>query len=274
MTIKGLLKPFRRGTARPHYEFVPEGWARGIVDPRVKGWNVASVPQAQERRLAQWRAGLAGTGPLGIGERKTATAAADLALHNTLVTFAYVAALAADGCDRMSLLDWGGGMGQYALAARAALPGVAVDYFCKEVAVQCESGRQIDPQATFFTSDDEFAGRTFDLVFASGALHYENDWVALLGRLAAATGRYLFVTRLPVVSESKSFVVLQRAYEHGYETEYLGWCLNRGEWLDAAARLGLEPVREFLVAESAHVARAPEQYRVRGFLFRPKSRAA
>jgi putative methyltransferase (TIGR04325 family) len=274
--LKQLVRNFgarkRRGQAR--YEYVPEGWQRAVRDWRVKGWDVDAVPRAQGRWLTQLRSNLAGTAPLGVRSKDTAFTPTDAAEHNTAVSFAYVVTLTAlsaatEGRRRISLLDWGGGVGQYALIARAVAPQVAIAYHCKEVAVQCEAGRRELPDATFYASDDEFCCQKFDLVLASGALHYAQNWREVLARLATATERYLFVTRQPTVLEAESFVVLQRAYEYGYNTEYLGWCLNRTDFLAAASEFGLKLVREFVVAEWADIPGAPEACHDRGYLFRP-----
>lgn len=80
---------------------------------------------------------------------------------------------------------------------------------------------------------------------------------------------YLYVTRLPIVSKAPSFVVVQRPWPFGYETEFLGWFLNRGELLECARDSGLELTREFLIQEMPVVKGAPEQGEYRGFLFRP-----
>ena len=274
--LKQLVRNFgsRKRLGRARYEFVPDGWDRAIRDCRVKGWDVEAVPRAQARWLARLRSNLLDTAPLGVRSNDAAFTPTDVANHNTAVSFAYVASLAAlsaatEGHRRISMLDWGGGVGQYALVARAAIPHVAIDYFCKEMPVQCEAGRRELPDATFFTSDDEFAGRKFDLVLASGALHYDQQWCDVLKRLASVTRRYLFVTRQPTILQAKSYVVLQRAYEHGYDTEYLGWCLNRTEFLAAATAAGLKLLREFVVAEWADILHAPEPYHDRGYLFTP-----
>ena len=87
-------------------------------------------------------------------------------------------------------------------------------------------------------------------------------------RLAVLTRSYLFITRLPIVEQSKSFVVIQRPYACGYETEYPGWFLNRGELLTYTEQIGLHLQREFLIQERPHVPNAPEQAAYRGFLFR------
>ena len=105
----------------------------------------------------------------------------------------------------------------------------------------------------------------------SSSLQYSERWRETLAGLAAATAGYLFVTRVPVALRSPSFVVLQRAQRHGYGTEYLGWVLNRGELLEAAAESGLELVRELLLEARFSAAGAPEDpVGHRGFLFRPK----
>jgi len=68
--------------------------------------------------------------------------------------------------------------------------------------------------------------------------------------------------------EVASFVVLQRAGYHGYGTEYLGWVINRGEFLESAGQAGLDLVREFVIGYSHHVAGAPETPVAQsGFLF-------
>ena len=58
-------------------------------------------------------------------------------------------------------------------------------------------------------------------------------------RSAARRPAGSYVTRLPIALDAPSFVVLQRAGAYGYETEYLGWVVNRDELLDAAFRTGL-----------------------------------
>jgi hypothetical protein len=87
--------------------------------------------------------------------------------------------------------------------------------------------------------------------------------------LAESTGRLLLVTRLPVVREAASYVVLQRAHRYGYDTEYLGWRLNRDEFLTAASQVGLTLLREFVLGEEEWAGGAPEPARASGFLFRP-----
>lgn len=253
---------------RPEWEYVPEGWQ--LRDPNVKGWDVESVARTKAEDFRALRGRLQGTGPLGVENPERLPTERDYAASNTLMCYAYVLALAARRKERISLLDWGGGVGHYLLISRALLPGVEIDYHCKDLPGICAEGRRLLPEARFYDDEEECFRRTYDLVLASASLHYSQDWKRTLSRLAAAARPHLFVTRLPTVRRVPSFVVLQRPYPYGYDTEYLGWFLNRDEFLAAAATSGLSLVREFLIDERPTVHRAPEQPDTRGFLFRSR----
>lgn len=182
--------------------------------------------------------------------------------------FAYALALAAAGRSKLSLLDWGGGVGHYGAISRVLLPRVDVEYHCRDLPLFCRAGRDLFPQGTFHEREEECLARRYDLVLASSSLQYSQDWQRVAGRLARASGSYLLITRLPVVERVPSFVVVQRPRDLGYPTEYLGWFLNRGEMIRAVEAEGVALVREFLIAEWPWVYRAPEQGDYRGFLFR------
>jgi putative methyltransferase (TIGR04325 family) len=184
--------------------------------------------------------------------------------------FAYVLALASRQMQVLSMLDWGGGLGYYYLFSQHLLPKVKIEYHCKDVPVLVEYAQSLWPDARFY-SDESCLARRYDLVLASGSLHYTEDWRGLLSRLAGATSGYLFVTRLPTILNAKSYAFVQRPYAYGYNTEYLGWCLNRDEFVQQASAAGLRLVREFITGEQASVEKAPEQFIYRGFLFEPPS---
>ena len=256
----------------PEWEYVPEGWERQRRDPSVKGWDVQAVADAYRAKWPSYVAALAGTRPLGVYHEVPAgeaVAGEDASAHNMLVSYAYVLALTARRKQRVSLLDWGGGPGHYLALSRAVLPDVEIDYSSRDVPALTAYGRELFPEATFY-DDDSCLERRYDLVLASGSLQYSEDWPRTLAGLGRAAGEYLYVTRLPVARAAPSFVVLQRAYDYGYETEYVGWVLNRDELLRAAASAGLELVREFLLEARFSAAGAPEDpVGHRGFLFRP-----
>lgn len=243
----------------PEWEYVPEGW-----DRQVKGWEIEAVARAYARKWPDYVAAIEAPQPLGVHHETAEITTDDPGAHNMLVSFAYVLALAARGRERISVLDWGGGLGHYHALARSVLPGVAFDYHVKETPAVAAQGREL-VGAVVFHEDDSCLDRRYDLVVASSSLQYEPDWQALLGRLAGAAERHLYVARVPVAPEAPSFVVLQRAQAYGYETEYLGWVLNRRDLLAAA---GLPLAREFLLDARFSAAGAPENpVEHRSFLF-------
>jgi hypothetical protein len=69
-------------------------------------------------------------------------------------------------------------------------------------------------------------------------------------------------------NDAPSFVALQRPYAYGYETEYPLWILNEREFIAAAERSGMKPVREFLFGEGPPILNAPARGIFKGFLFR------
>lgn len=261
--------PVAEPEAEPEWEYVPEGWARTESDPRVKGWDVEAVAAAYREKWPRFLQAIDGARPLGVyhevGDDEAITGE-DAAAHNLLLTFAYVAALAAHGKRQLTFLDWGGGLGHYGAIARAVLP-VDVDYHCREVGQIAAVAQDVGP-AGRFVSDDSWGDRAYDLVMASGSLQYAEVWCAQLADLARVCSGYLYVTRLPYARSAPSFHVLQRAYRYGYETEYVGWVVNRGELLDCAAGLGLTLEREFVIDAWLSARGAPEDpIGHRGFLF-------
>jgi putative methyltransferase (TIGR04325 family) len=256
----------------PEWEYVPEGWERRD-DPRVAGWDVATVLDAYRTKLPEFRKLLEGTDPIAV-----ATSAAfpvgppSIEHQNQILAFAYALALASRTRDSLTVLDWGGGLGFFYFLTRALLPReVGIEYHCKEVPTLCSYGREALPEIRFHSVDSCLDG-TYDFVLASSSLQYSEDWAHVLEGLAGAARRYLFLTRVPVVFTHPSFVVLQRTHGHTFQTEYLSWVLNRGELLERAEDNGLELVREFLLGDKPPVVGAPEQDETRGFFFRPTPR--
>jgi len=247
----------------PEWEYVPEGWSR-----EVGGWNVESVEAEERRKWDDFVAAARTTDPLSLDYEARELDISSYAAHNTVVSFGYAAALAAHERDRMTVLDWGGGLGHYRVLAEQLLPETAIEYCCKDVPVLVAAGRELQPDAEF-TSDDAVLERDFDLVVASSSLHYVEHWADLLARLAGAARSWLYVARVPVALAAPSHVVLQRASAHGYGTDYLGWVLNRNELLRTAAESSLTLVREFLVSAWFDADGAPERPTGhRSFLFR------
>lgn len=236
----------------------------------MTGWDVPGVRDAYRAKLTAFRSIVAGPGPLAESTSASVSITTpSVTDQNAILAFAYSLALAARTRDSVSVLDWGGGIGLFALLARALLPPeVEIEYHCKELPLVCSYGREAMPEVKFH-DDESCLERTYDLVVASSSLHYTEDWAPLLERLGRATTGYLYLGRVPLVVSSPSFVVLQRAYKCGFGTEYLSWVLNRDELLESARRAKLELVREFLLGYKPAISDAPEQDETRGLLFRP-----
>jgi putative methyltransferase (TIGR04325 family) len=273
--LRGLRD--RLAPQQPEWEYVPEGWARARTDPRVSGWNVDAVVERYRRLWPEWSRALVGTGTLGVDyTRSLRTYDSDARrvptdlpwAHNAVMSYAYVLALTAHERQRLSVFDWGGGVGQFLPLSRALLPGVEFDYHVKDVPDLCSLGRELNPEASFY-EDDSWRRRRYDLTVSSSAFQFTEEWRSTLEALAEVTARHLFISRLPIISRSPSFVVLQRAEPYGFQTQFLGWFLNRDEFVDCTRGAGLELVREFVMMDETPAHAAPEQATYRGFLFRP-----
>lgn len=248
----------------PDWEYLRAGWPDG--SKHLRGWNDDSVVSTQLSRWPAFVESVHGASPFGLSH-ESAVPGTDYAVHNTVMSFAYVLARGAHNRDRLSMLDWGGGIGHYYLYARALMPELTLDYSCYDLPSLTEGGRRVLPQVNFYNSEEAALSRRYDLVIASSSLQYAEDWRTKLAGLAGVCDGYLYVTRQPFVRHSPSFVVVQRPYRHGYQTEYPGWFLNESEFLGVTAEIGLTLLREFLIQERPSVPGAPEQADYRGFLF-------
>lgn len=249
------------------FEWIPEGWKYLETHPSVRGWESTAILDIYKNKWSDYVSRVEGTAPISFTPESPGSERGNLINQNTIMIFAYSLALAARGRQKISILDWGGSLGHYYLLAKAFLPGVEVEYHCKDVPMMAEYGQKLLPQARFY-ADDTCLSKPYDFVLASGSLQYSQDWSTVLSRLAAATSGYLLVTRLPTAKTVPSYVFIQRPYSHGYNTEYLAWCLNREELMQVAQATGLELMREFVVGDDHPILNAPESCEYYGFLFR------
>jgi putative methyltransferase (TIGR04325 family) len=236
----------------------PAGWShQSIADRQIAGWD-------------DFLAGLDSRRPIGVPTKMRPEENIDVTVHNAVMIFAYfLGRVRADSRSQTpSVLDWGGGIGQYYRYAKAFYPDVPWDFSVKEVAELAEAGRARNPGATFFSDDAMALSRRYDGVCASGSIMYDRDVHRLIGKLCYAAEHYLLVTRTPFLDVSDDFVVVQRPYRYGYMTEYAGWFLNRERFIRTVEGHGFVLDREFPLAERPYVPNAPEQCRYRGFLFR------
>lgn len=269
--IKKFIPPIvidgirRARTRRPQWEYMPGGW--DSVDQKITGWDIQSIADAEMRKWEAFSGLLEGSGILGINHEDLHPTTTNPTAHNAVMSFGYVLGLAAAGRDRLSILDWGGGLGHYYLFAKTLLPEIQLEYHCRDLPPYCRYGRDLLPAVTFHDNDDRWPQMKFDLVFSSSAMQYVRGWQGQLAQLSSAFSRYMFITRIPMAQTTPSFVVLQRPYDLEYSAEYLGWVFNQTEFLQAARSQGVQLAREFLVMEDPVILNAPEQPHYRGFLF-------
>jgi putative methyltransferase (TIGR04325 family) len=251
---------------RPEWEYVPEGLPPN--DSSATGWDHPSVIETQRRKWPEFVRAIQSTNPLGVYHEAAHIESENPAAHNFVLAFAYVLARAAVGRRSLSVLDWGGGLGHYAVIARATLPEVSIEYTVFDLPGICAAGQVGLPDVRFTSDVEECLSRPYDLILASSSLQYATDWRGLLRRFAASATDWIFLSRTPFVDRSPSFVVVQRPHSAGgYQTEYFSHVFNRAELLAEVAAAGLVLEREFLmIIERVAAVGAPEPFEYRGFL--------
>jgi putative methyltransferase (TIGR04325 family) len=248
----------------PEWEIVADTDATWAALP---GWDHGSIAALQAAKWPEFVRSVEGPGMLGRSHEGTA-GLPDLATHNTLMTFGYALSRSCGGLATASVLDWGGGVGHYALYSRALLPGVAFDYHVKDLPGLCEAGRSLAPDVTFHDGDETALARRYDFVIASSSIQYVRDPHAMLRRLCEASKEYLLITRTPFLEKHDDMLVVQRPHRYGYMTEYAGWFMNLDRFIQSAAENGFVLDRQFLIGEQPYLPdfEGPVQYY--GLLFR------
>ena len=269
---RALIPPFlwhlatraSRGSSH-EWEWWPQGFA---TLPAGQGWSQNEVAQQYEAGQRRFEQELNRTEPLGIEHQNDEVGFHQLFLHNLWMTFGVVLSRAAQDRQQLSVLDWGGGVGNMALLAQALRPDIQLNYSCKEVETVARAGSRIHPEWTFYFDDLCFE-RTYDLVMAITSIHYNENWKEVFEKLVRSSTNWLFIGRLPMCFDSPSYVFVQRAASYGFNTQYIGWCLNRAEFLEQVQQQGWQIEREFLVGEAPPIHQAPSRCQYRSFLLRP-----
>ena len=242
-------------------EYVPQGWYA------LEGWKNPGIAEAQEKHWPTIVRNLEGPGPLGVSHLPEVTSREQRAAHNTMMSYGYVLARAARNKERISILDWGAGLGHYYLYSKALLRELEIEYHSYDFPQICAKARKLQPDIHAHENESELLGNKYDLVLSSSSLHYVEDWRGQLRKLAALTREFLYIARLQSIAVAPSFVALHKIFRHGY-SQFLSWCINRTEFVGCAEECGLELLREFVFAEPWTVRGAPEKPETRGFLFR------
>jgi putative methyltransferase (TIGR04325 family) len=261
--VLNSLRRIRRMIVPELLEYAPQGW-RTTLQEGEQGWLADSVVAEQREEWARFSELLRRKGPLGFSpDAPSLDDVANVSFHNINYTYGYVLTRTAFGRERLSVLDWGGGLGHYYLLAKALLPQeVLLNYHCKDVRSLVELGRELAPAITWH-QDDSCLDLEYDLVMVSGSLQYCQDWKDLLGKIRKASKRYFYLTRTPVVQVAPSFVAIQRAYG----TRMLHLQFNEKELLAEVDKLGFTLVREIALGDRVYIKNAPEDAVLKGWLF-------
>jgi putative methyltransferase (TIGR04325 family) len=235
-------------------EYAPEGWSTPL--PRSTSSDdswIASLAQervACEKLIVRVRA----HEPL---------LHADLDENSKYCVFGYVLALASRHQTSISVLDYGGNLGDYYWIGKALVAGVELEFHCKELPAIAAAGRELTPEVVWHT-DDTCLEASYDLVMFSSSLQYLPEWKAILQQAAQSTRHSLLLSDVPSVRHVPPFVITQRS--RGRTS--LQYLLNRSEIIDTVQRAGLRLEREFAMGPHPPVANAPEQPTSVGWLFR------
>lgn len=230
------------------------------------GWADDRIARDQARRWPIFVASIAAPAPLDTPHEIENGTHPNMAFHNTYMCFGYVMGTAARQRTNLSVLDWGGGVGNYYAVMGSMWPDLKIEYHCKDLPAFCREGRRLLPESHFY-EDDTCLSRRYDLVMASGSLQCSADWRAVSAGLAAAAGSHLYITRIPILEQHKSLVVRQNAAIHGFNDSLLGWFLNKAEFLAHMESCDVRLVREFLIDEKPYTPAIEETAQYRGFLF-------
>lgn len=252
-----------RGPA-PEWEAVPE--ADWIV---TDGWLHPSIVDTQVAKWQSFAESIARPKPLGMAHEALPGAPINVSSHNIMMTFGYVLGRAITTASKrpVRVLDWGGGIGHYALLAKQLYPETAIDYTICELQPLVEAGRKLVTDVAFTSDGIGSLKDPYDLIYASSSLQYVRDVYGLLAKIAGCGSRWIMICRMPFVDVANDFVVVQRPQRYGYDTEYTGWFLNRNKLVRFMQQCGYELDREFLNDERPTVTGVPEQCSYRGFLF-------
>ena len=235
-----------------HFAYAPEGWSTRLPAGATSQDYWDSII-ARERPLSEALIAR-------LQSRPPMLLTLDQELKDLL--FGYVLALTARDKQKVTVLDYGGSLGDYYWLGKALVPGTDLDYHCKELPKVAEAGRQLTPAVTWHT-DDACLAQPHDLVMFSGSLQCLAGWQDILRRAAQSAPGYLLLSDVPTVRGVPTYVATQ----HSGGTTNLQNLLNHSEIVDTVEGAGLQLVREFDMGAHPAVVNAPEQPSCVGWLF-------
>ncbi len=242
-------------------------WAAPESESTPTAYDAANLVEAAAGRFHELLQTIGGPEPFGClpGEHHGETT---LFWQQQAYPFAYALALSLPSRAPLKILDWGGGLGIYEHLARILYPQVEFEYHIHELPEFARRGPDFTPKARFHSQASDWEADRFDLVMASGALQYAQDWRQALRQLLNVSGRWLYLARIPtLLQESAARRIRHRHFFYGHEANVVFHVLPQRELIERAEQEGLMLVREMIGAEEILV--QPDQIRIpfRGFLF-------
>ena len=268
--VKGLWRVKERLKGHPiEWQVLPGGFDQARRDAKIKGWNEKVISEIYAGEMKEIRALLQQGIPIGLNGLDKPAEVFALFLHNLALTWGWVVGRAAGQELQLSVLDWGGALGNYCVWAHQLRPDLTFDYTIKEVPVNVELGAQVTPEARFVSDVETALERQYDVVLAVASFHYEEHWRELLPRLLKSARKFVFINRIPM-TDGPPFVYVQRAYPWGYNTEYPSWCFNYADFMSLVEECGWQLEQEVACGEVVEVTGASGPLIYRGFLLRPR----
>ena len=247
----------------PLLEYAPNGWST-VLEAGTEGWNSHQFIAEEKKKWGVFCDLVKAPGPLGFSHEENELGAnRNVSYHNLHITYGYVLALASCQKFTLTVLDYGGGLGHFFQLGRSLLPDLELKFHCKEMPAVAETGKVLNPDVDWYV-DDSCLQKTYDLVMISASLQYMKNWQEQLSAIASSANEYLFLIRIPVVSQSDSFVSIQKAYG----TKMLHWQFNKSQLINHIQKAGFELIREFIVGDRPYIKGAPEQCELGSWLFR------
>lgn len=251
-----MLRKIRFLIAPPDFglSYAPGGWRTAV--PAARTFEGAAYLESKETEWREvWKPFVNSLAAGGIATEHPADPLNDrISAHNTWMTYAYVVSMAAAHGRPLKILDYGAGLGHCYGVARALLPGIPLEYHCKELSALVLLGRKFTPDATWHV-DDSCLDAQYDLVVLGSVLQYLEDWPDLIHRAASAATHYLYITQTPVVEFGPAYVAIQRVNGQ----PILHNQINKAELLTAISKTGMTTVRQFLENPHTLIQGAPEQ---------------
>ena len=250
---------------RGHLIYAPDG-----IDTKIQenggGWDSDHIAKDMESEIENFTRQCQSSASLSFSHLSSESGSEDaLRIHNLHMTWAYVISLASRKKEKISILDWGGGLGHFYQIAKAIFPGDPIDYHCKEVASTVSVGRRVNPNITWH-DDDTCLARTFDLVLVSGSLQYMENWTDFIRNLSSSVESYLLLLRTPIVDDGPGFFSIQQIGE----TELLHQQFSEPDIINEMENCGFILVREFFDGSRLKIVQAKVECELKGWLFKKK----